>query len=154
MYDFSDISDDLLLFFYRRDNGRCFFPQYCFKPYANSFASEYNMVFIQNLLADTAKIKNDICEYYFPEIVKDRIDFYCDSILETGKLIDESNYSDRIKSKLYSFFVNPASVIQKLNLNLTSMNLPLSKYYEKNYQTIIDLQNQFNHDEFIENVKK
>lgn len=150
MYEFSEIPEELLLFFYLKENGRCFFSTYYHLPYKDHFISDYNLIYIQNLLLDKKNVVTNILKYYFHHIEESRIDLYYDSITETAKLIDDSDYNDALKSKLYSFFINPFPIIEKLNYSLLSMNSLLSKYYERNVQAIINTQNQID----IENLIK
>ena len=153
MYEFSDISEDLFLFFYLRDNGKCFFTTCYYGPYQENFISDYNLSFIQSLLWDEKSIVKKMIKYYFDKINWNELDFYCNSITEMAKLIKNSDYDDRVKSHLYSFFINPAQFIEKLNQSLLSVDSLLMKYYERNIQTIIDTQNQINIDNLIKHFK-
>ena len=47
LLDFDDISDDIMPFFYLRDDGKCFMTQYYYDPYKNSFTTTYNLNTIQ-----------------------------------------------------------------------------------------------------------
>ena len=154
MYEFSNISNELYLFFYLKGNGKCFFSTYYHEPFKNQFVSEYNLTYIQRLLLDYNNIIKSMLQYYFPDISESEIDFYFNSILNIAKKIDDSDYNDTIKSKLYSFFINPLPIIETLNYSLLTVNASLSKYYERNIQIIIDIQNQINIDNLTEELRK
>jgi len=57
-----------------------------------------------------------------------------------GKLIKDSHYNVEIKSSLYSFFIEPIPVIQKLSYELIAKDFLLSHHYERNCRKIAELQ--------------
>lgn len=156
MYEFSNIytiSDESLLFFFIKDHGKCFLSEYYFDSYKNKFAGEYSFTYLQRLLVDHQNIIRNVCKYYFPQIEEDKLDFYCGSISNIGELIANSEYDTTIQNRLYYFFINPLSVIQKLNYDLLSINDLLTKYYERHYKTISNIQNKIDFDDLVEQFK-
>ena len=141
MYEYGNISEDLLIFFNLKDNGKCFFSEYFFESQKEKFLSDYDFTYIQNLLFDENKIVQAVYEYYFSNANEILDQKQHNDISLVSKLINNSTYSDIIKLKLYLFFINPDLVIRKLKYELIAVNNLLTKYYEKHYITIINLQN-------------
>lgn len=151
MYEYSNISDDLLLFFYLKGHGKCFFSEYYYESQKDKLISSYDFTYIQNLLFDNENIITNIFYYYFPEEINNLKN---KSISDISELIEQSTYSDIIKLKLYSFFINPDSIIRKLKHELLLVNNLLAKYYEKNYKAIINLQNSITYNELSDILKQ
>lgn len=154
MYEFLKISDKLLLFFNMDNRGKCFFTEYYFEPYQNILTSEYNLFFIQRQINDMKKITKNIFKYYFPDIAEEMRDSYLDSPMEILKSISDLKYDDKIKNLLYVFFINPDSIIQKLNNELLSANLLLEKYYDRNIIKVENIQNNINLIELFEMINQ
>lgn len=144
--DFSPFSDDLLLFFRLKKNGRGFITSYYFTPYKDAFTTDYSFEFLLNKLSDHEQLTANLIDFYFPDLSSGDILKYKNSIVELGKLIDASDYEELIKRKLYSFFINPEPVIRKLIYELMSKKVLLEEYYEKNYAAILDVQNDMSFD--------
>ena len=144
--DFSPFSEDLLLFFYLKKNGRGFITSFYFAPYKDAFADDYSFDFLLNKLSDYDQLIASLIDFYFPEMSSEEIFKYKNSIVELGKLIDASDYEELIKRKLYSFFVNPEPVIRKLIYELMSKKVLLEEYYKKNYASFLDVQNDLSFD--------
>ena len=144
--DFSPFSDDLLLFFHLKKNGRGFITSCYFTPYKDAFADDYSFDFLLNKLSDYDQLIASLIDFYFPEMSSEEICKYKNSIVELGKLIDASDYEELIKRKLYSFFVNPEPVIRKLIYELMSKKVLLEEYYKKNYASFLDVQNDLSFD--------
>ena len=151
--DFSPISDEIELFFHRRKDGRILMPKYCFEPYQDHFATDYSFDFLMQILMNHDQLIEKLIEFYFPDMGHDDVLMVKSSLVEMSKQIDASQYDEHIKRRLYSFFINPEPIIQKLVYELMAKELMLSQYYEKNYQKIVSVQNDFDFDEFAEAVK-
>jgi len=154
MYEFSYIYDNLFLFFHIRENGRCFFTTFYYEPLLKRFSDEFDFSKLMNIFWSDKEIALNILQYYFPSVEEKDHEFYCRSNLHTAQLIDESDYDDRVKSKLFSFFANPRPVIEKLHDSLISMDLLLSKYYERHIQTVTNVQNKIEINNLAEDLKK
>ena len=154
MYEFSEIPDDLFLFFNIKDNGRCFFTTHYFAAYKTRLAFEYNLTFIQRLLLNYDDVIKNMMTYYFCDLDENKVTLCLNSVQETAKLIKASDYSEKIKNGLYDFFINPIPLIEKLNKSLMSVESLLSKYYERNIQTITETQNQITVENLIEDMKE
>jgi DNA-binding transcriptional ArsR family regulator len=95
---------------------------------------------------------NRIIVFYFPDKEKE-IGEYRGSLEKLSHLIDDSEYPELIKRKLYSFFINPQPLIQKLVYELMAKEVILAKYYKEHYRIIIGIQNKFiNPDVIIDKI--
>ncbi|WP_249313582.1 ArsR/SmtB family transcription factor [Congzhengia minquanensis] len=139
---FSDIPDDLYVFFHAIENGRCFFATQYFNPYKEQFTTTYNFKLIQKELTDSDQLLRALIRFYFYEISDEKIDACMNSTLELFSLIKTSHYSTEVKSKLYEFFIHPEPYVRTLHFELIAKEFMLSQYYEKNYQKILDVYNQ------------
>lgn len=151
--DFSPISDDLHVFFYAQQNGRCFFTYSYFYPYKEHFASDYNASFLQQKLSDYPKVIRKVIQYYFHELTEEQIDICLNSNVTLFEIIKKSDYSDTEKSRFYEFFMDPIPYIQKLQYELMAKEVQLSAYYEKNYSRIFDAYNHLTIDILVEQLK-
>jgi ArsR family transcriptional regulator len=153
LLDFDVISDDLLPFFFLKDNSKCFMTEYYYEPYKEEFTTSYNLLTVQTNISNHGKVIANLIQYYFPDLSETTIAEWKDSITFVGDMIKKSKYSDSLKSSLYSFFINPSPVIQKLSYELMAKEFLLSKQYEKNYIKIAELQHQIDIDNLSNNMK-
>ena len=154
LQDFSPFSDELELFFHLKKNSRGFLPTYYFNPYQNRFSTDFDFNFLLQELMDHDRLVENLIEFYFPDMNQEEIRKSKGSILEMSKHIDRAeDCNEVIRWKLYSFLVNPEPIIQKLVYELMGKELMLSQYYEKNYQQLVDMQNEFDFDKFSQEIK-
>lgn len=152
--DFELISDDLLLFFYIKEDKKCFMTQLYYEPYKTMFTTTYNLEIIQTALTDYEQVIDNLLKFYFMDIDQQTL-FECKkSVRDIGKLIKNSNYNDSVKSNLYAFFLDPIPVIQRLSYELMEKEFQLSKLYEKRFKDIIELQQQFVIDDLSSKLKQ
>lgn len=52
LLDFEPIPEDLLPFFYIKENGRCFMTEFYFVPYKEVFTTIYNLAMVQAAITD------------------------------------------------------------------------------------------------------
>lgn len=99
-----DISPDLLPFFYLKNESKCFMSRYYFKKYRSTFTTTYQLSVLQESLTHFDEVVENMLEFYFPE-ADEGMRLVCrHSMVETGRLIKNSTYSDAVKSSLYAFF--------------------------------------------------
>lgn len=150
---FSEIPEDLFVFFHALDNDRCFISTYYFNPYQDYFTSTYNFKFLQNELSDKERLIRNLIKFYFHDMTDEELDCCMKSNIRLFSHIKQSGYSVEEKSRMYEFFINPEPYIQTLMFELMSKNFMLSQYYEKNYEKILDVFNQTTFEKLNEQVK-
>ena len=139
---FDDIPNDLYVFFHTIETGRTFLSSCYFIPYRNNFSKSYNFKFLQKELSDQDKLLRKVIKFYFDELDDDAVEQCATSLNKICYYIKNSDYSDEEKTKLYEFFLEPATHIQALQYELIAKDFMLSEYYKDNYQKIIDVYNQ------------
>ena len=142
--DFEDIPDELLPFFYLKENGKAFMADVYYESYKEEFAANYNLSTVQTALTNYEDVISRLIKFYFMDIDDQTLAECKNSIASVGRLIKESTYNDTVKSSLYAFFIDPVPVIQKLSYELMTKEFQLAQRYEKNFQKLTELQNQFN----------
>jgi len=144
--DFGPISDDLLLFFYINLNGhdQNIMSEFYFDPHESELLNgNYNFTALQTEILKHNNVIDNVLKYYFND-ASDEVLSQCKSSLTVANtLIRESGYDDRIKNALYSFLIDPASIIQRLSYELMTKEFMLSKQYENHYPELIALQEKF-----------
>ena len=150
---FSEIPEDLYVFFHALDNDRCFITAYYFNPYTDYFTSAYDFKFLQNELSDKERLIRNLVKFYFHNITDEELESCMKSNIRLFSHIKQSGYSVEEKSRMYEFFINPEPYIQTLMFELMSKNFMLSQYYEKNYEKILDIFNKTTFDVLSEQVK-
>ena len=118
------ISEELLLFFHINGSDRNLMLERYFQPYKGDFADEnYNLEKVLVELADYDKVVDNVIRFYFRGISAEKTVDCKKSILAINKMIKESKYDSDIKSALYSFFIEPIPIIQKLIYELISKEI-------------------------------
>ena len=140
--EFGPVPDELLLFFYAKNNASSFIAQYCFEAHENEFLQGYNFSTIQNDLADYQQVEAALLKYYFEDLTEREVDQCLHSVVAAGRLILNSSYSGELKSSLYAFILEPGYMVQKLSNELMRKELLLAQWREKNMKKILDLEHQ------------
>ena len=139
---FSDISDDLYVFFHAIQDHYCFMTSCYFQTYKDLFITNFDFKFLQSKLSQKNEVECNLIRFYFPKMSVEEREDCIHSKVSLFAHIKSSRYTDEEKSKLYEFFINPDPYIQTLQYELMAKELILSRYYEKNYQKILDAQNK------------
>lgn len=152
--DYGNISDELLPFFYIKENSsQCFMSAYYHNPYRSLFPTTYNLQTVQTALLNHEEVITNLLKFYFMDIEDHELRECKRSLHAVGKMIKSSSYSDKIKTSLYAFFLEPDLVIQKLSYEMMEKSFQLSQHYEKNLRKLSDLQNQLDIDALTEKLK-
>lgn len=152
--EYFPISDELLLFFYMPDNNLSFMSQYYFSPFKEEFVEgRYNLSMVQASLTDYNQVIENLIKFYFKKMPEESLDHGKWSLQTMNKLIKESTYSGDIKSALYSFFIEPVPIIQRLSYELMAKEFLLSQQYQKSYQDIVGFENTFDFDKLVLGLK-
>lgn len=148
-----DITPDLLPFFYLKSGAKCFMSRYYFKKYKSTFTTTYQLSLVQEALTHFDEVVENMLEFYFPEVDESMRLICRHSMVETGRLIKNSTYSDAVKSSLYAFFLEPAPIIQKLIYALMDKSFYLSRQYEQAVKQLEQLQNSLDREELTEKFR-
>lgn len=139
---FSDIPDDLYVFFHVINTGRAFLPTFYFNPYKDIFPTAYNFKYFMRELADQDILIRNFIKFYFCELDDESVEECVSSLNKIFDCIKVSDYSVEEKNKLYEFFINPSRYLQLLQYELMQKEVQLSEYYKENYQKIIKTYNE------------
>jgi len=153
--DYLPISSDLLLFFYIPPNKLSFMTQYYFEPYYKRFFSgDFSLDVVQIELTKYEDVIDNVIRYYFDNATEEQICQCKASMVVANEMIKDTDYSYELKSALYSFLIDPVSMIRKLSYELMTKEFLLSKEYEKRYSEIIGLQNSFDYEKIVLALRK
>jgi DNA-binding transcriptional ArsR family regulator len=152
MKAFEPIPDDLYIFFRLSPTKRCFLSINYFDNYSNLFKTEYDLAFLQKELSDHDLFIKNVIRHYFDDLNGEQVNECLTSNKYVFDQIKKSDYDDKLKSKLYEFFVDPESYIRLLQYELMAKDILLSSYYEKNYSKILDAYNELNYESLRERV--
>lgn len=150
---FSDIPENLFVFFHAIENGRCFMTTQYFNPYKEQFTTTFNFKFLQSELLDSDRLIRKLIRFYFYELSDEAVEECMNSKTAIFLQIKDSKYSFEEKSRLYEFFVTPEPYLQTLRFELMAKDFMLSQYYEKNYQKILKIYNETTFEILSENQK-
>ena len=154
LFSYDTISDDLLPFFYIKKTGKCFMTDLYFDGRKDAFISSYDLPAIQTALTDHDTIVTQMLQYYFRDLGGQALETCKRSMIALSRVIRQSDYSDRLKTSLYSFFIDPVPVIQKLSYELMSKGFQLTQQYEKKSRQLNEIQNHFDIDYVLEKWKQ
>ncbi len=141
---FQPISDDLYIFFRLAPSKRCFFTVNYFHNYAKVFTTEYSLELLQKEINDHDSFVRNVIKHYFEELDDNEVTECRKSAKCIFEIIKKSDYDDKLKSKLYEFFIDPEPYIRSLQYELMVKDIQLSSYYERNYSKILDAYNELN----------
>ncbi len=141
---FDPISDDLYIFFRLAASKRCFFAVNYFHNFASIHTTEYDLAFVQKEISDYDAFIKNVIRHYFEELDSRAVDECIKSKKYLFDIIKKSEYDDKLKSKLYEFFIDPELYIRLLQYELMAKDIQLSSYYERNYSSILDMYNGLN----------
>lgn len=152
--DFNDISDEMYLFFYLKENNDCLMTKYYYRAFSHYFTTTYNLETVQSALRNTDEVLSNLIKYYFMDISEAELNECKRSVTAMGRLIRDSLYNDKLKSHLYSFFLEPAPLIQKLSYELMKIEFALSQFYNTNYNKVTELQGQIDIQDLTNKLKQ
>ena len=148
------ISDDLLLFFYIKNNDHTFMTKYYFSHYKKEFLIDnFGLAKIQSDLSNYDHVIDEMYQFYFTDIDEEQISKCKESIIELDGLIKNTQYSDKIKAAMYSFFINPIPTIKKLSYELMEKEFLFKQEYDKNIKEISEFQYDIKNHNIFEILK-
>lgn len=143
---FEPISDDLYIFFRGASKKHCFFTSSFFHKYAKVLTTEYDLAFLQREMSNYDSFTQNVIKYYFEGLDDSEVEECMRSKKRLFEIIKGSDYDDKLKAKLYEFFIDPEFYIRLLQYELMAKDIQLSSYYERNYAKILDLYNELNYE--------
>lgn len=152
--DYLPIPEDLLPFFYLTDDKKNFITKFYYEPYKETFFDTYNLATVQVALTDYDQVIENVIKFYFKDVTDEEAHECKQSITAIDGLIKKSKYSGELKSLLYSFFIAPIPIIQKLSYELMSKEFLLSKQYENKSMLFSEIQKQLNIEQLSLELKK
>lgn len=118
MEKFSDIPEDLFVFFHAENSNSCFMLSCYFDAYKEYFNADYDFKLFQSELTDKNKIICNLIKYYFPCIDENKSKQCVNSTVEMFNWIKDSEYSNEEKRRLYEFFINPEPVYTNVAIRI------------------------------------
>lgn len=145
------ISDELILFFYRREDNISFMTQYYYLSMEEDFLTgNYSFSYILGLLTDYTAVISNMIHFYFPDI--ESIEANTNNFLpQIYECIDGSSYDEKIKCALYSFFLKPEAKIETLIRELREKERIISHNYDNYCQEFKEL---ISNDSLLDILKK
>ena len=150
--EYKDIPSELFPFFYFKDEGSCLITQKYFSPHLDEFEARYNFTKLYNELFDIDKLKINVVNYYFPDFSLE----LCNDvsfIYSINNSIRNSNYNDSLKSALYSFFIDPDSIVKILLDELLTVQSSLRQKYESFGDKLFEFQSNFDLNSLVDSLK-
>ncbi|MDD4165381.1 MAG: winged helix-turn-helix domain-containing protein [Eubacteriales bacterium] len=147
-------TDDIGIFFIYLDNKSCFFLDRFICNNKRILDVDYS---IDNFLAeipDAPVLSQELVDYYLPDS-KIKVDlknheFYT-GLLE---LIQQQDFSDKMKNMILSFFINPEKAISNLKNEFIEKRILLMQYYQRDYKVNDDFQKDFDLSAWNNRLKK
>lgn len=129
--------------------------RYYFEPYESFFPTGgYDLSIVQEELANYDKVTENLIRFYFKEVDEKTIAECKTSISKANQMIRESDYNGDIKSALYSFFIDPESILRKLSYELMEKNFCLSQKYDANFKQLRKIQEEFDPQVILPGLKQ
>ncbi len=152
--EFTDIPEELRLFFHIDDNPLTVITEFYYKPHRDDFLKgTYSLATIQNELMNYDQVVMNVLRHYFRNEPAETMQKCKESLPAANALIKNSSLDTRVKSALYSFLIDPIPVIQRLSHELMAKEFLLSKQYEKNSALMRSLQENFDFLDFAEKLR-
>ena len=148
--NFAPIPEELLPFFRIIDDERCFMTRKFFDPFRDEFMSSFELPRVQEALTDLKQVVANVVNYYFPDEECKAEDL--PSLNTLNGWLKKSSFTAESKSSLYSFFIDPAPVVQKLSYELIAKEFQLSKWREGEYPRLMELQENFDLEMLIQKI--
>ena len=148
------VSNDLRIFFLMNANARTFMIHNYFDMLDKTFLTTYNLKEVQDALRDCDGVKSNILEFYLPKLSKTKREECKNDLAELSRQMKIADLKPEIKNGLYSFFIEPEAILQKLAYELISKDFILKKKRESHTLLAEQLQESFNTKEVVEKVSQ
>lgn len=148
------VSNDLRIFFLMNANARTFMIHNYFDMLDKTILTTYNLKEVQDALRDCDGVKSKILEFYLPKLSKTKREECKNDLAELSRQMKIADLKPEIKNGLYSFFIEPEAILQKLAYELISKDFILKKKRESHTLLAEQLQESFNTKEVVEKVSQ
>lgn len=148
----SEITDSIMAFFYEKEKGNSFMQNILYESYDDLLITN-NIEVIQNKLIDYENTVKLLISFFFGDI---KIDVSLNNymfIYHINKEITKSDYPDKLKSALYSFFIEPVKTIHELLRSLMELNLQLKRLYKNHSSAIYKIQQEIDQSKVLNKLK-
>jgi hypothetical protein len=140
--DFSDIPDELEVFFHISENGNCFLANYVLnvpEKELETFSSDS----YKNYLSDYEKTAFNLLSFYFPAANKDPSLLEREYQEELSELISASKYPDSLKFAFLKFFLSPEKYVRLLLRDMAKKKIEIFDYISTNIERLEKEKNSF-----------
>ena len=148
------VSNDLRIFFLMNANAKAFMMINYFDAFHDNFLTTYCLQEVQDALRDCDGVKSKILEFYLPKLSKTKREECKNDLAELSRQMKIADLKPEIKNGLYSFFIEPEAILQKLAYELISKDFILKKKRESHTLLAEQLQESFNTKEVVEKVSQ
>jgi len=149
LLDCGPFSEELLPFFYTKENNISFISLYYHSRLLNRASLSYSLLTVLDELLDFDQVLTYAYRYYFEQISDDEIAECKQSPMVVHKLVKDSPYTSEVKNSLYSLFLEPETVIKKLIDELQEKDKLLSRRYQESQEELLELQKNFDLEELL-----
>lgn len=152
--EFSPIEDDFRIFFEFPESKKSFFSTYYIDPYIKDcFAGNYSFKNLQQMLMNVDEVARNLAEFYFKDRAEQAFENGEPNLNKIDRILQGSALKPGIQVGLYSFFIKPEVVLQKLVYALAAKNVELGIKYSDAENEIKHLQNTFNLEKAAKTLK-
>ncbi len=134
---FGPIPEELRIFFHRTENGRCFISTHYWDPHRREYASGFNAKVWMEDFRDHGQVVRRMIRFYLYTLSEEEIEECMQSKAKLFSRIKASHHEEKVKNLLYEFFIDHTSYIQILQYELIEKELLLRKYYQENYERLM-----------------
>lgn len=139
---FSDIPEELRVFFHINESGNCFLVNYVMNAPEKELET-FSADSYKSYLSDCEKTAFALLTFYFPAAKKDPSLLEPEYQGELSELISTSNYSDKMKFEFLKFFLSPEKYIRLLMRDMAKKKIEVTDYINSNIAKIEKEKNSF-----------
>ena len=150
--EFGEAPAELFVFFGKLSEEKRFLETYYFAAWKKQFISgQYDLEAVLKALSEEKKVLYQLTEFYFGHtdeaILTDGI-----NLCMVNQWIRESAYREELKNALYSFYIDPAAMLQSLIRELQQKSQWLSARYEAQKEQLKRLEKEFDYEYLLDSL--
>ncbi len=151
--EFGSFSEELMPFFRIRDDHRMYMSKCCFENYQAHFLTDYSLDTVQKALRDHDAVIAEMIRFFFTDLTEEQVEECRHSLVSLGRVVRSSKYSDDLKSSLYSFFLEPDPVIERLSAELSEKEQILAQLYKRRQKEIDQIKETLKAEELLDTLE-